>query len=332
MDRYTVVKEYIPYKPLVAVLSGSIVAVLFIALVMYMNKLEILALAVLAVGLTVDLTAIAVIRYFYSKALSRLGRLEEIIESIEDNEVRFREDVEYRLGYLVLVGRWITTGKSSSYVSSMEFEELARGKGRKATFAPEHFYRYTVFVHSTGDGYMRVPALVIEDPIARGSAVVFIPYIKGFKEEALSLNVVYEAGDVASAQLYVRGDRLTGAINYIRKAKSRRLKLEFSATMEGVKHHGKLIATRTVAEAREVGEVSVDYRLNPDKPLAILVSSYRKANPLKIIRALKKGAVTLRPPLLYGYSDGRYSVKLILDLPFKADKYVEKPLELEPSL
>lgn len=302
---------------------------LLIAVMLSLGAPEMITLVVIFVGLPLSLVFAYIIARNIAGKAQKAKAILGLISGISGDEIVFKRPVEYSIGYIETVGYWYSTGRSRHYRYKTNYSVVDKGSADRINLKPLLEKGYSILADRSGDGYMLLPALMIEEPEYHGVGIVLIPWINKFQEFEASLNVYHQAGDMGSANLRVSGDKLSGSINYARKAKSRKLRLELEGIYENAPVLGKITRTVRIKTLKNPGGESVEYQLNPHQQLAIVMAG--KINPYRIILVAKRAGVDLGKVILYGYNRGRYYLKLVLDLPFRKDVVDKKEIVLKPA-
>ncbi len=302
---------------------------LLIAVMLSFGAPEMITLVVIFVGFPLSLLFAYIIARSIARKAEKAKAVVGLISGINDDVIVFKRPVEYSIGYIETAGYWYSSGRSRHYRYKTDYSIVDKGSTDRIDLKPLLKKGYSILADRTGDGYMLLPAVMIEEPEYHGVGIVLIPWINKFQEFEASLNVYYQAGDMGSASLRVSGDKLSGSINYARKAKSRKLRLELEGVYENAPVLGKITRTVRIKTLKNPGGESVEYPLNPPQQLALVMAG--SINPYRIILAAKKAGADLGKVIIYGYSRGRYYLKLVLDLPFKKDVIDRREIVLRPA-
>ncbi len=262
-------------------------------------------------------------------------RLAEMIKShivsASEDLIVFDKSMKIMLGYLVLRGVWKSSGKHRYYSISSRFYEVGNVFSNRIVLDRRFLDNYTIAVTSNGEGYVKLPALLIKNEDMGKDRIVLItvPSRTIYEEGDVDLKISTPYGDSAYASLRINGNVLEGTLLYLSKGKSRSVKI----VLNGVIRHevfGKVSIRKEIFRARNTGTYRLNTKLAPPKPL-LIISSMKLFTPLYLVRILRNITGTSRgETYLYGFSDGEYNLRLQLDIPLRPDKYVDERIVFKP--
>jgi len=178
---------------------------------------------------------------------------------------------------------------------------------------------FTFFAHAER-GYLSAPAIRVELPSEEGLVIVVLdPSTMIFERDKISLRAVSEH-DRAEAFLKPEGARLRGVMNRPVMGKARGARLELHVhikapapratwPMEEVEFYGKTV----LAEVGEKPSLRFEYVFPPREPV-IIITHEEGLDPVALATELE-----LKGTVITGFSEGRYELKLVLDIPLRPD-------------
>ncbi len=320
---YRVVEEIVPVDIATMSLIAASIAGLAVAVAIYSTGYVFIAALAAVMSLSIDAAVLAFVGLEGRERRRRIAFLREVVAGAGNGRIVFRRSISYRYGYIVMRGKWVSYGGRRQYSRYAEFEERGRGRGAEAVFPRGILSSYTVVLRGDGSGYMRLPAILIDEPVAEGAVVAIIPGGVSYAGGDIVLSVSHERGDYGYASLETRGSWLIGTITYTGKNASRSLRLELAAeSPNGVR------VRETLAALEEPGSKRIKYPLSPRETTIILLSGIKHASPLVVHHGYTR--MLLKPPRLAGFGDGEYRVRLVLDIPMHRDRVAEKKLDIKP--
>ncbi len=329
MVQYEILYGKPPYTSILIGVMISFIMVLFIGLILLeLTGLTILTLTILITGLSIDGVIALGLLILRWRNLKRINIIKDLILEISSNGVTFTKPVNYAIGYIVSTGKWVSTGRSSYYKYSLEFNIIESRTGSHIDFKPGFLENYSILTHLSGDGYIKLPAIRIDEPELDKAFIVLIPVVREYTGNNISLNIMHSSGDYGYLELRVDKDVLKGVLNYAKKNKARMLRVELIGEIKDIPNYEELRISKRIIHLKQQGSININYNLNPVKPLALILTT-QKITPLRITSITKN---ILETPMIYGYSDFNTKIKLVLDLPLRKDIIKEAEINLKPMI
>ena len=246
-----------------------------------------------------------------------LTKLESLI-MLNGSKIKLPYTMRLERGEAEIVGYWIRSGRSSSYYHKCGFKPLSGLQYLEYIDLNDVPSTFTVLVEYDGTGAIKVPAFRINDPEFKD--VIFLVFnLNNLKLSMESSSIsVATTNDVAEATIEVRNNIMRGTISrpIIGKARGARLELHGS-----VKVYGRTFTIRKVLANVRERTITFEERPAPEESI-VIVTHKNICSPLKVIRSLN-----WRRPVMFGFSDGEYKLRLVLDMPFRRDVYREIPFK-----
>jgi hypothetical protein len=262
-------------------------------------------------------------------------RLVEIVKShivsASEDLIVFDKSMKITLGYLALRGVWRSSGKHRHYKVSSRFYEISNIFSNRIVLDRKFLDNYTIAVESDGEGYVKLPALLVKDTDVdrNGVVLVIVPSRTLYEDRDVSLKISTLYGDSAYASLKINNNVLEGTLLYLSKGKSRSVKI----VIQGIIEHevfGGIGIKKEVFKVKETGSHRFNIKLTIPKPL-LIITPIKLFTPLYLARILYN-VIGMSKTYLYGFSDGEYTLRLQLDIPLRPDKYVEEKIVFKPII
>ncbi len=314
---------------LIVGLTGILFVILLGSVMLSTGAPFLITLIVFIVGLPLALILAFGAIWLGKKIERTFESLKSMIFTITDEGITFNRPVNYMVGFIETAGYWYSTGRSRSYRSVANFLVLNKGSSDRIDLKDIVGYGYTIMSDNIGNGFMLLPMITLDEPEFKNVKIVLIPRIEEFVENEVELNVYHKAGDMGNARIRIDKDKMIGVLNYMRKNKSRSLRLELEGEIPDAPLVGRLTRRIKIMTLKNPGTININYPLNPEQPIAIIM--WGRVNPNKIIQALKNVGVKLGKEIIYGYSKGKYRVKLVLDIPLQKDVVASRELVLRST-
>ena len=206
-----------------------------------------------------------------------------------------------------------------SYYHLSEFE-AEEDLGEKEAVDLELLSKPFTFIADVNGGYLSAPAIKAE--LLGGEAVVVAvldPSTIGFERDEVSLRAVGEE-DRAEASLRFEGRRIKGIVNRPVLGKARDVRLELHGSLKvpvpkaswPLREVEKYI-TLVLARTEDKPSLSFEHAFPPGE-LTIIVTHEEALDPVALVEELG-----LHGPVITGFFEGRYELKLVLDIPLRPD-------------
>ena len=309
------VSRLIPLLVISIIISTAIV-IGFIVSREFAIKNPQVVLGIVAFLMLIDAIIIHILRK--QRRINRmLAKLESLI-GLDDSKIKLPYAMRLERGEVEVVGYWIRSGRSSSYYHKCEFKPLSGLQYLEYIDLNDVPFTFTVLVEYDGTGAIKVPAFRINDPEFKD--VIFLVFnLSNLKLSMESSSIsVATTNDVTEATIEVRDNIMRGIVNrpIVGKARGARLELHGS-----IRAYGRTFTIRKVLANVRERTITFEERLVPEE--SIIIVTYKDiCSPLKVIRSLN-----WRGPIILGFSDGEYKLRLVLDMPFRRDVYKEIPFK-----
>jgi len=248
---------------------------------------------------------------------SRLSRLMDRLRTtltITDTVIKLPYSMEVEGGEAEVIGYWIRRGRSSSYYSKCVFKPLSTSQYIDSIHIDNVSPNFTVLVLPDNSGIIKAPAYRILDPQFKDSILLILnPRNLKLSMENTTISVI-STNDVAEASIEVQDNVMKGTVRrlFIGKAREARLELHGKIKVDKRTLYGRKVIAKAKNRSTSFREVLV-----PQEPIVILLHK-DATSPMKITKHLGWKA-----PVLLGFNDGEYKLRLILDIPLRRDIYEE---------
>lgn len=311
-------------KALLSLAITFAISLVFLTIITVLQfETYLIPLIVLAV-LALDLITLRIFRK-KKKFFRTIKNVKSIIESANQQLVTLKKPIKYSLGYIIIEGKWISKGQSRHYNIYREFKEIKSNHSDKIHLEYGFLSDFTIISDGYGNGYIRLPSILVKDEEAENGLIIFIPSNILFKTYSNNLKLKITSGDELYISAKINRDTLNGKLIYTGKHKSKAAKIILIGTIENTKLHNKLTIEKKVYEVPTAGMHNFIIRIYVPEPL-IIITHLEDVSAIDIINALRRYDTNYSEAFLYGFSDGSYKLKIELSLPFEPNKYVEEPI------
>ncbi len=276
-------------------------------------------------GIVVLVTDIPLGLYFYHR-YKRINRMINdfmaVLEGVSGDKILFRDSIIVEYGLFEAIGKWVSSGRSSSYVVESRYEKLFNAVPTSSIDLG--FFRergYLIAVNKDGSGKIVLPIARIVDERYKDLCLVYIDKsMNKLAEKQYTLSVKSSYGDTGYASVRTSKDLLYGNLVFSSAGKARSARLELRVVYNGRKARS---IRQIIAKTRS--SINFQYKLFPEEPI-LIVSSKHSLNPNNLTINLK----TPRP-FTAGFCCTNIVLRLVLDLPLRRDVYTEVNLATNAS-
>ncbi len=261
----------------------------------------------------------------YKKVEKTLSFIDANLVEAGPESIVFATPIEGEIGYYYFKGKWVSSGRSRSYFAKARFESfesLGKKIDTKFTIPARLRKKYCIIINKAETAYMMLPAIKIKTPHETCYALIIDNEVS-FSSPRVELQASYMPKDFATATAQAKDREIEATLNYIGKEKSRKAVLELVAE-KNVSRLGTIRAVKTLLELKNIGNMTIRHKITLGEP-AIIFTVYANHRLLSIIKTIYGGL-----PVIDGFQDCETKLRLRLDIPFRKDVIVEKPLKLEP--
>jgi len=258
--------------------------------------------------------------YFYLryKRVNRaINDFMTVLEGVSGNKILFRGSIVVEYGLLEAIGRWVSSGRSSSYIVESKYEKLFDAAPMSSIDLG--FFRekgYLIAVNRDGSGKIVLPIARIVDERFKDLCLVYIDNsMNKLAENQYTLNVRSTYGDTAYASVGTSRDLLYGNLVFSSGGKARSARLELRVVYD----NKKITSIRQII-AKTRGSIDFRHKLFPEEPI-LIISHRRSLNPNNLTINLKTPK-----PFTAGFCCADIVLRLVLDMPLRKDVYTEVKL------
>jgi len=258
--------------------------------------------------------------YFYTsyRRASRLvNSFVEVIEGLSGDRLILRDHVLLEYGLLETSGKWVSTGRSTSYVVDYDYRSLSEPVSTDTIDLG--FYRekgYMVAVAGDAAGYALLPVARIVDERYRDICIVYLGNeMNRLAKRQYTLSARTSYGDSAYAVVNVDNKGFYGnlVLQKTGKARSARLEIWVPGGKSGRRYINMVIA-------RTSDQINFNYPIYPGDQV-VIVFPLKFSSPRILAKHLGL------KPLIAGFNGVEALLKLIIDIPLHKDVHTEVKLE-----